>query len=53
MALFDQLHDQGQTIILVTHEADIARHAQRQIHLLDGGVATDTAGQPQTQEASL
>jgi putative ABC transport system ATP-binding protein len=53
MALFDQLHDQGQTIILVTHEADIARHAQRQIHLLDGGVATDTAGQPQPQEASL
>jgi len=53
MALFDQLHDQGQTIILVTHEADIARHAQRQIHLLDGGIATDTAGQPQPQEATL
>jgi len=53
MALFDQLHDQGQTIILVTHEADIARHAQRQIHLLDGAIATDTAGQPQPQEATL
>ncbi len=53
MALFDHLHDQGQTIILVTHEADIAQHSQRQIHLLDGGIASDTNGQPQPQEATL
>jgi len=42
MALFDDLHTSGQTIILVTHEADIAVHAQREIHLLDGSVASDT-----------
>ena len=41
MALFDQLHAEGQTIILVTHEADVAAHAQREIHLLDGNVESD------------
>ena len=42
MTLFDQLHKNGQTIIIVTHEAYIAQHAQREIHLLDGKIATDT-----------
>jgi putative ABC transport system ATP-binding protein len=42
MTLFDQLHTDGQTIILVTHESDVAEHAQREIHLLDGRIATDT-----------
>jgi putative ABC transport system ATP-binding protein len=42
MALFDDLHRKGQTIILVTHEADIAAHAQREIYLLDGGIESDT-----------
>src|SRR3974377_2106317 len=35
MELFDQLHPQGNTIILVTHENDIARHAHRIIHIRD------------------
>ena len=52
MALFDQLHQDGQTIILVTHEADIAEHAEREIHLLDGGVASDTATR-MAQEAAV
>lgn len=43
MTLFDHLHEDGQTIILVTHEADVAAHAKREIHLLDGGVESDTA----------
>ncbi len=38
MALFGQLHRQGRTIVLVTHEPDIARHAERTIHLKDGRV---------------
>ena len=42
MVLFDQLHKAGQTIILVTHEADIATHAQREIHLLDGSIESDS-----------
>ncbi|HLB82740.1 MAG TPA: ABC transporter ATP-binding protein [Gemmatimonadales bacterium] len=41
MKLFEQLHDAGQTIVLVTHESDIAAHALRQIHLRDGLVARD------------
>ncbi len=48
MGLFHELHDSGQTIVLVTHEHDIAAHARRQIHLLDGKIARDerTVGQP-------
>jgi putative ABC transport system ATP-binding protein len=42
MRLFDELHSDGQTIILVTHEADIAEHAQREIFLRDGKVETDS-----------
>ncbi len=41
MALFDQLHSRGNTIILVTHEPDIALHAHRVIRLLDGQIASD------------
>ena len=41
MALFQELHDAGQTIVLVTHEHDIAAHARRQIHLLDGKIERD------------
>ncbi|MDH4130472.1 MAG: ABC transporter ATP-binding protein [Gemmatimonadota bacterium] len=43
MALFEELHDQNQTIVLVTHEHDIAAHADRQVHLLDGRVSQDFA----------
>ena len=42
MQLFERLHQGGQTIILVTHEHDIAAHARRQIHILDGLVDRDT-----------
>jgi putative ABC transport system ATP-binding protein len=41
MSLFDTLHLRGNTIILVTHEHDIAVHARRVIRLLDGQVAAD------------
>ncbi len=43
MGLFAELHDEGQTIVLVTHEADVAAHARRQIHLRDGRVERDFA----------
>ena len=43
MALFEQLHRQGNTIVLVTHAADIAQHAHRVIHVRDGKVAKDVA----------
>ncbi len=41
MALFARLHDEGNTIIVVTHENDIARRANRVIHVRDGVVETD------------
>ena len=41
MKLFEELWTAGQTIVLVTHESDIAAHARRQIHLRDGLVERD------------
>ena len=41
MALFARLHQQGNTIILVTHENDIAEHAHRVIRLRDGRIESD------------
>jgi ABC-type lipoprotein export system ATPase subunit len=41
MGVFAELHHQGQTVVMVTHEHDIAAHAARVITLLDGLVATD------------
>ena len=41
MSLFKELHGEGQTIVLVTHEHDIAEHAYRQVHLKDGRVERD------------
>lgn len=41
MNLLDEIHAKGNTIILVTHEEDIARHAHRIIRLIDGEVASD------------
>ena len=41
LQLFENLHNEGQTIVLVTHELDIAAHARRQVHLRDGRVERD------------
>jgi putative ABC transport system ATP-binding protein len=41
LALFDELHTDGQTIIVVTHEPDIAEHSQRVVRLSDGRVVED------------
>jgi putative ABC transport system ATP-binding protein len=41
MTLFDNLHDEGQTIVLVTHEHDIAEHAHRRVVLRDGQIEQD------------
>ena len=50
MALFGQLNREGITIILVTHEADVAAHARRQVRFLDGLIVSDaqtpTHGEP-------
>jgi putative ABC transport system ATP-binding protein len=41
MALFERLYQEGNTIVLVTHEADIAMHAHRVVHIRDGKVEKD------------
>jgi len=41
LKIFDDLHEQGKTIILVTHDETISRHASRAIHLRDGQIETD------------
>ena len=43
MALFDALHDQGQTVLVVTHEPDIAAHCRRTVRIGDGRVVSDVA----------
>jgi len=43
LALFRELHSEGQTIVVVTHEADVAAHARRRIVLRDGAVESDEA----------
>ena len=41
MDLFDEIHNQGNTVIVVTHEEDIAAHAHRIIRLVDGMISSD------------
>ena len=43
MAVFEGLHRAGNTIVLITHESAVARHAHRVIRILDGAVETDAA----------
>jgi putative ABC transport system ATP-binding protein len=45
MGLFEALNQEGITIVLVTHEPDIARHAKRQVRFFDGRIASDQATQ--------
>src|SRR5690606_4486660 len=42
LRLFDELHEAGQTIIVVTHEADVAAHAARVIRMMDGQIIDDS-----------
>ena len=46
MALFEEIHAAGNTVIIVTHEEDIAAHARRVVRLRDGVVASDELQQP-------
>ena len=52
MDLFDQLHAKGNTIVMVTHEEDIARYAHRIVRLRDGLVESDTVN-PNPTKASI
>jgi putative ABC transport system ATP-binding protein len=41
MAIFEKLHNRGNTIIVVTHEEEVANHARRVIRLRDGFIESD------------
>jgi putative ABC transport system ATP-binding protein len=43
MNLFEELHGQGQTIVMVTHDSEIADRCQREIHLVDGAIRSDVS----------
>jgi putative ABC transport system ATP-binding protein len=43
LALFDELHRAGNTVIVVTHEADVASRAQRMLRMVDGRIVSDTS----------
>jgi len=51
MELFDSLNREGISIVLVTHETDIAEHASRQVRFLDGKIVQDSISQPAAAEA--
>jgi putative ABC transport system ATP-binding protein len=55
MQLLENLYQRGNTIILVTHEPDIARHARRSVHLRDGLIESDasSAHQPQIERLAV
>jgi putative ABC transport system ATP-binding protein len=53
MALFDDLNRRGNTIVLVTHEEDIAAHTRRIVRLLDGKVREDRASVRATATAGV
>ena len=44
LALLDELHASGRTIVLITHEADVAARAQRVVRVFDGGIAGEVEG---------
>jgi len=50
MQLFAEIHKQGNTLVVVTHEEEIARHAHRIIRLKDGMVESDISNRPETNE---
>jgi putative ABC transport system ATP-binding protein len=52
MQLFDSLNQEGISIVLVTHETDIAEHAKRQVRFLDGKIVHDSYAQSAVMEAS-
>jgi putative ABC transport system ATP-binding protein len=52
MALFDELHRSGQTVVVVTHEPDIAAHCRRTLRVSDGRIVQDSQNPPRVAPAA-
>jgi len=48
LALFDAIHDEGRTVLMVTHEAEVAQHTERIVHIRDGVVESNERVAPRT-----
>jgi putative ABC transport system ATP-binding protein len=53
MEIFQNLNDEGHTVVMITHEPDIARHAKRVIHIKDGKITEDVKNDSQYRVAQL
>jgi len=51
LTLFDEIYTEGCTLIVVTHEAEVAKRAQRVIRLLDGRIVADKRKSPREEKA--
>jgi putative ABC transport system ATP-binding protein len=49
MDLLEQINEMGTTILLVTHDPELARRAQRNVHLIDGQISDFRAYEPRTE----
>jgi putative ABC transport system ATP-binding protein len=47
MGIFQELNDEGKTVVLITHEPDIAQHAKRIVHVRDGKIQQDERNEQQ------
>ena len=52
LALFEQLHGQGATVVLITHESEVAARASRVVRVRDGRIQSDSAGSPGSPDST-
>ena len=50
MGLFDELHEEGHTLIVVTHEEEIAQHCRRVVEMKDGKIFSDNSSENKVYE---